>query len=148
MGTESQNEAIIELLLKELELTIGNTYSVRMKFIFTVWIGPFLLLGAMIVATKGNISIPSELLTWISAAVASLCYFALGFIAGRYEQGNWKRCDELRTLVANLTKLDPKLHNEVLDERNQKDVIITYFYMFAAMWVIFVCCLAFAVKFT
>lgn len=127
---------------------MSNIYSVRMKFIFVAWIGPFLLLGAMVVATEGDIKVSFDFWTVLSLAVASICYFLLGLIAGRYERGNWKRCDTLRKLWAKLEGLSQEDTDSLLDGRNQRDVVWTYLLIFFVMWLVFASSIAFVVNFS
>jgi len=140
-------QAIENLIIKEIELTVNNTYSVRMKFIFTAWIGPFLLLGAIILATEEKLKVPWSCLTLAVLGVAATSYLTLGLIAGRYEKGNWGRCDRLRSVLVEMSPIDEELGERLLDPRNERDVVWTYLLLFFVLGVGFGCSAYFAVIF-
>lgn len=138
----AENSELLKIVSKEIELAIQNTYSMRMKVVFTSWIGPFILLGAIVVANKGPVSITYDTKTLFSGIFALLAYFSLAAIFGRYERGNWRRCDRLRELAIDLTNR-PDLKDRLLDNRYEKNVLLYYAILSTTVAVIFICCLSF-----
>ncbi len=138
---DSKTELLLQLAIKEIELTMDNTYAVRMRFIFAAWVGPFILLGALLVARDGKLPVTfDDPWTWLAAALGTVGYFVLGWIAGKYEKGNWNRCDELRRLVLDLTEASAENTHALEDPRNANDVIKTYFAMFGCVYGVFLGC--------
>ena len=139
-------EKYIEHLSKEIEITINNLYTFRMRSAFTVWIGPFILLGAVIVAGKssifsgeGAISITSGGGMMVAAGLSFAAYMALGIGAGRIEKANWNRVEALRELLSEATGLTKEDQRKFQDKKIPKYILRSYVGVFVAISVVFGC---------
>jgi hypothetical protein len=105
--TLSQNK-IIEHLTKEIEVLTSTVMSFRTRVAFTVWVGPYILLGSLIIATKANFVLSSNrplLLLFVSIVAVSI-YLSLGWAAGMVEQQAWKQCNKWRRAISMLGNCD------------------------------------------
>lgn len=133
----------LDHISKEIETTLNNTYLFRTRSAFTVWVGPFILLGAVIVAGKSKISLAQDLGGWFWGAVilSFLSYLALGFIAGLIEKANWVRLDQLRSLHLSLSdNSDLEAHSDAFRDQNRiRFIVRAYLVVFALVAVVFFC---------
>jgi hypothetical protein len=142
-------EKVIEHLSKEIE-TINNNMTVfRTKISLAIFLGPFLLLGSVIIGAKGvAIAIKADFLFWLAVIGLVGCYLLIAYIASRIEQQAGEQCNEWRALIAqlyidpskSLTALDkeeafnirgPKLYNL---NRSRAVYMWSYFYMILAFF--------------
>ena len=108
---------LTEYLTKEIETLSTNTMTFRSRIAFSVFIGPFLILGSIIVSTSRsglNLSLDSRS-AWIAAVIAGLAFWTLGIISGRIEQGALEKCNQWRRCIIKLQSEEP-LTNEELEE--------------------------------
>ena len=76
----------------------------RSRIAFSVFIGPFLILGSIIVSSSKNglnLSFNSTK-AWIAALIAAAAFWALGLISGRIERGSWDQCNQWRQCIIKL----------------------------------------------
>lgn len=113
-------EKLIDHLTKEIEVTINNMMGFRTKSAFIVWIGPYVLLSSVIIATDGDFSLTMNCAMKLALITASVSYLILGIIAGLIERGFWRRCNILRQCILELSdvgehesKMDHLMNYEV-----------------------------------
>jgi hypothetical protein len=98
------NEAeIIKHLSKEIETQTNCMAQFRSRVNFTIYIGPFLLLGALIIKKDGPLANFSAILdaTWALALLA-VAFLGQGFFCGLIEHHSWQQCNRWRELIADL----------------------------------------------
>jgi hypothetical protein len=111
-----------EYLKKEIETLSTNTMTFRSRIAFSVFIGPFLLLGSIIVsASKNGLNLTSY--SWsavIPMFIALVAFWLLGTLCGRVEQGHLNRCNKWRECIIRLQKDDEltikQLEDLILDK--------------------------------
>jgi hypothetical protein len=113
------NAEMINYLSKEIETLAKNTMDARSKISFSLLIGPFLVLGSIIVSTpktgwSPGLHSPSA---WIAAGVAVCAFWALGIIAGHIEEGAWQKCNQWRQCII-------KIQNDVALSEDQLEELI------------------------
>ncbi len=110
------SKEVIEYLSKEIETTTTNMMLFRSKIAFAVFLGPFLLLLAVVANTKGaNISLKlGTVSTFIIAGIWGLCFLVLGYMNARIERQAWLQCNKWRQLIAEIHN-DPSASIEVAD---------------------------------
>jgi len=88
----------------------------RSKISFTVLVGPFILLGA-IVATNKNLAISSAptWLLYLVIALDSVCYLALATLCASIETQGWEQCNKRRRAIAKIYN-DPSASLDVDEE--------------------------------
>jgi hypothetical protein len=100
----------IDYLSKEIEAQTKNLMSFRERINFAVFIGPFVLLGALLygrgVVPRINWS-SLTFSTWIAASltflVAILSYITMGIACALIERHMWAQCNIWRQLIAEIT---------------------------------------------
>ena len=99
---------VIQHLTKEIEVLSETVMTFRLRAAFTVWIGPYILLGSVIIATKGSfeINMDSPVLLLGVSFIAMGLYLGLGWAAGRIEQQAWKQCNQWRDTISRLAAGD------------------------------------------
>jgi len=113
---------IISYLSKEIETVNNGMMVFRSKISFAVLVGPFVILGALLYATRG-LPISTSLGPGGKAAIVfvGLCYLALAFLSGLIEEDGWRQCNKWRKLISDLHK-DPTMEigNRILrtDKKN------------------------------
>jgi len=142
---ENKNAAMIEYLSKEIETMSNNTMQSRSKISFSLWAGPFFLLGTLIVGSeKGGFGLQDPGTTaWIVIGLASLLFFGgIAFIVGHIEHGAWDKCNQWRHCIVDL-----QLNKEIPEEKFKElveykeitqKVTIAYLLVFAISFLMFV----------
>lgn len=92
-------EQVINHLTKEIEIITTNSFAFRTRAAFTVWTGPYLILGSVIIATKGKFVLAISDRMYVPLVIACISYLLLGLIAGLIEQGTLRRCNALRESI-------------------------------------------------
>jgi hypothetical protein len=111
---------MINYLTKEIETLSKNTMDARSKISFSLLIGPFIVLGSIIVSTPRtglNLSLHSYG-ALIAAFVAVSAFWTLGGIAGHIEEGAWQQCNRWRKCIIKLQ------HDETLTEADLEELIL------------------------
>lgn len=93
-----QNESLAkELLLclsKEIETTSNNIMLFRTRIGFGLLVGPFLLLGSLIVGAKGQpVSFNLGKLGWTALGVDIICFVGIAYIASEIETQALEQCN-------------------------------------------------------
>jgi hypothetical protein len=118
-------EKIIEHVSNEIQEVIETTMTFRTRIAFIAWIGPFILLGSLLVATHGLFRVPDRDRVFLAAVIATcLCYLLLGYIGARLEKEAWDRCNKLRQKLIQYSKLqsvdglnDADLEHQAMSKR-------------------------------
>jgi amino acid transporter len=96
------DETLIEYLSKEIETATTTTVAFRAKGHFTVYIGPFALLGALFFSAKSIVR-PKDAFDWVVliACLATLLasYSVMGYVSYCIERGSRQQCDRWRGLI-------------------------------------------------
>jgi hypothetical protein len=128
--------ALISHLSKEIEILSTNMVTTRLKATFTFWVGPFLLLGALVIRPQ-PISIPIRFdlpLGW-SLLLLGLIYLVSAYIGGRLEHYAATKCNEWRDLIAQASLESTLALNDVrrllLDSYLPQRVRLAYLAVFA-----------------
>ena len=102
--SEDRRVAVISHLSMEAQLLITNAHLFRTRSAYTLWIGPYIILGIIIAGIDGNFpdikltakSIP--FLQWSAVA-----YWLIGLICGFIERHSWKQIRRLRDAIIELS---------------------------------------------
>lgn len=139
--TITDKTSMLEYLSTEISTLTTNTMTFRSRITFSIFVGPFLILGALIILsakeslTYGPISGWTWKM-WIALVVALLGFICLGFISGKIEQGaivqanQWRRCI---ILLQSADEFDPKvLETNILDQHGWNAATV-YIIAYAAL---------------
>jgi hypothetical protein len=103
LSSEDLTSGIVEYLSKEIETTTNNLMTFRTKIAFAVLVGPYLVLGSFLVATR---SIPVSWglgrMGWLVVGFEGLCFLTSGYMCARIEGDARRQCDEWRQAIAAL----------------------------------------------
>jgi hypothetical protein len=127
-------KAVIEQLAKEIQAAADSVLSLRTRTAFTIWIGPYVVLGSIVVATKGGftLDVHSRLFP-IGLVIAVGCYLVLGYLAGRIERFSLERSNQWRKCiiaVAETGTVDPTLY---LDKVLPTLIVRSYLLVFVVL---------------
>jgi hypothetical protein len=135
---------MIEYLSKEIETLSTNTMNMRNRISFSLWIGPFLVLGSIVVVSQRNgfslsMRTPGA---WVAAVSAALGFWALGYMTGEVEAGAWKKCNEWRRCIIKLQSEEEvaakELESLILYEPIVQKITQVYSLVFLIIIIIFV----------
>lgn len=102
---ETFTKDLVQHLSKEIETTTNNMMAFRTRIGFSLCIGPFLLLGSLIVGTKGQ---PVTRLNWYYIAPALvgivICYLGIAYITSQIELQALEQCNKWRRLIRDISK--------------------------------------------
>jgi hypothetical protein len=131
-------EQLIEYLSKEIETHTNSLTTFRSQVNLTVFVGPFVLLGSVVVASKGlPTGLTFDVWTGLALGGLGLSYLVMGFICARIEKHVWIQCNHWRRLIARTVQSAPvDLPEEQLVFR--ETLLSAYFTVYAAMLVAFV----------
>jgi len=123
---------LIDHLSKEIQKITETTITFRTRIAFVAWIGPFILLSSVIVASKGIFRIPTNDPLFIRASIlCCICYLALGYIGAKMEKMSWERCNFLRQKIIQYAKLKSPDNISDLDLRDRTPDYVLRVYMWA-----------------
>lgn len=119
---------LINHLSKEIEVLSTNVVTTRLKAAFTVWIGPYLLLGAVLIRQQQNHPIALDYSVLLAVGIIFVLYLALAYAAGRIEHYVSAKCNEWRDLIAalsfeselNIERARQLLRDKYLEDKVQK----------------------------
>ncbi|WP_417374549.1 hypothetical protein [Gimesia maris] len=101
-----ENKELINLLSNEILKYSELNVTFRTRIAFAFWIGPFVVLGALLIAAKDGaefviFEINSYAFYLFVGIVIS--YLAMGFLGGMIERANYSYCDRLRKIIQELS---------------------------------------------
>jgi hypothetical protein len=132
------NKAVIDQIAKEIQSGADIITSLRTRSAFTIWIGPYIVLGSILVAVKGGFIVDWSLLSVGLLIFAALGYLAIGNLAGRIERYTMKRSNGLRQCITSIMqtgKVDRALY---LDEELPGYIVSAYTIIFFILLACFV----------
>ncbi len=102
---ESLTRDVVQHLSKEIETTTNGMMTFRTRIGFGLLVGPFLLLGSLIVGAKGQpVAIHLRWYGWLALPIVVLCYLGIAYIASEIEAQAWEQCDRWREMIGDLCK--------------------------------------------
>ena len=98
--TGASQAEIIRHLSSEISTQSEYLTTLRSRVAFTILIGPFVVFGSFLLATKGA-QAPSQLwkLQLAAAVVASTAYLAMGWYGSRLDRHVTEQCDRWRRAI-------------------------------------------------
>lgn len=96
---------LIRVLSEEINNNIRVVYTHRNRINLVAWLGPFIILGAFIMATGK--ALPLQVTNWLGVVIPlffiAVCYLAwMPYVAAGIEQQVWKQCNRLRAIIVQL----------------------------------------------
>jgi hypothetical protein len=104
---ESLTKDLVQHLSKEIETTTHNIMVFRTRIGFGLLVGPFLLLGSLIVGAKGQPVTTNLKSAWPALVVIIVCYLSIAYIASEIEAQAWEQCNKWREIIGDLCRNPP-----------------------------------------
>src|SRR5436853_7347867 len=96
---QNTSKEVIQHLCKEIEITTNNLMIYRSKISLAIFLGPYIILGSVIVATKGlSVTFNWNLWVIILMFVQGACFLAFAYTNAAIEQHGWDQCHRWRRL--------------------------------------------------
>jgi hypothetical protein len=129
--------AVIEEIGKEIQSGADIIQSQRTRSAFTIWVGPYIVLGSILVAIKGGLTVDDKYLHYLGWA--AVLYIGVGVCASLIERHILLRANVLRGCIASVAN-DGKLNLD--DYKNTylpKVIIGGYITVFFTLLACFYC---------
>ena len=98
---------IIAHLTKEIETLTNAVMVFRSRVNFTIYIGPFIVLGSYIVARDGKLgTVGMTFDVWAAAGLLAFTFVLLGICSALIEGHSWDQCNRWRGLIVKLQSGD------------------------------------------
>jgi hypothetical protein len=138
-----EKEKLIDHLTKEIEVQNNNMMTFRTRANLPVFLGPFIVLGSVVIGQK---QIPQGLridaLTIIAIVGLAASYLGMGLAAARIEISMAKQCNKWRDLIAKIVTDETAITENIQRELNYTPVGYRgYAAVYFAMFVGFICVL-------
>jgi hypothetical protein len=135
----AHEDKLIDYLSKEIETQTNNLMTFRARINLAVFVGPFVLMGSLVIRND----IPRGIHLWsvktlLPATVLALIYLTLGWVCGSIEIQIWKKCNEWRKLIAELSSGDTRTVSADQLEFPHR-LRMAYLVVYSAMILAFVC---------
>lgn len=103
--------ALIDYLSNQLATSGTNQVKFRARFLSTIFIGPFLVFGSILVATDGKLDFNPQNISTIIGILGLLASWGfLGYLSARLERAYCDSCESFRKMIFKLSTEDsPKL---------------------------------------
>jgi len=128
---------IINHLTKEIETQINNMMTFRTRANLTIYIGPFVILGSYVIATKGELGdVNPNAVAYVSMIALGVCFILLGTCSALIERQSWHQCNRWRELIAeSQAATPPDMRTDsrfVYKEHLLKSYLVVYALLFIA----------------
>lgn len=133
----AHEKEVIEHLSSEITASIQKMGELRSKTNLAIFIGPYVLLGALFFR-KGSLPSFGQLApsAWIALLVLFACFMGIGLLMAKVEQHDWKHCNECRRIIHSLHKsgksVEYNLENIVFKEQLIAVYLLAYFLLAAS----------------
>jgi len=102
-------DKLIEHLSREIETHSKLLLDWRTRAAFYWLLGPFVVIGSLLIASRGIPSLSfAEPIVVIASVVAALSFLTMGFIGAKLEEHIWNQCNKWRRSMARL--MNDRLH--------------------------------------
>jgi len=146
----AEKEKLIDHLTKEIEVQNNNMMTFRTRANLPVFLGPFIVLGSVVIGQKQTpkgLSIDALTITAIVGLAAS--YLAMGLAAARIEVSMAKQCNRWRDLIAKIVTDDTTITENIQHQLKYTPVGYRgYVAVYFAMFVGFICVLTIILRLT
>lgn len=146
----TEKEKLIDHLTKEIEVQNNNMMTFRTRANLPVFLGPFILLGSIVIGQKQTpqgLSIDALTITAIVGLAAS--YLAMGLAAARIEVSMAEQCNKWRGLIAKIVTNESTMAEDIKHELKYSPVGYRgYAAVYFAMFVGFICVLVIVLRLT
>lgn len=117
-----KEEKLLEHLGNEITNHTAYLLMFRSRIAFTILIGPFLVMGSFLIATKGVIEVNelNRISIVVAGAIACLCYLGLGWYGSLLDKHVTTKCNDWRRLIYKLQKGSPIEEKDLVFEHKKQ----------------------------
>lgn len=139
----TDKEKLIDHLTKEIEVQNNNMMTFRTRANLPVFLGPFVLLGSVVIGQKRTPQgLNIDALTIIAIVGLAASYLAMGLAAASIELSMAKQCNKWRDLIAKIVTDESTIEDDVRRDLKYTPVRYGgYAAVYFAMFVSFICVL-------
>ena len=143
----ASEDKLIAYLSKEIETQSKNLMAFRERINFTVFVGPFVLLGAMLYGgiipriSWGDLTRAAKLGLFFSLLLAILSYLTMGIACSRIEKHIWDQCNTWRARIADISSGNKKAFT-IEDLHFEEHLTKGYLWVYFAMVIAFISAIA------
>jgi len=143
----ASEDKLINYLSREIETQSKNLMAFRERINFTVFVGPFVLLGAMLYGgiipriSWGDLTGAAKLGLFFSLLLAVLSYLTMGIACSRIEKHIWDQCNIWRARIADISSGNKKTLT-IEDLHFEEHLTKGYLWVYFAMVIAFVSVIA------
>jgi len=132
-------DKLIDHLSTEIATHTTNMMTFRAKINFAVFVGPFVLLGSLMISAKGvPRSIAFDKRTTVAAILLLMSYILMACTCAAIERQMWRKCNKWRAVILRLvTNSSEKIEKE--DLVFPESVRLGYWLVYVAIIVAFLC---------
>src|SRR5579864_9020945 len=128
MAEESVRAELVKHISAEITTHAQYLNTLRSRMGFTVLLGPFLVLGSVVFATKSiAFAWPSGRLPWAFLALAVLCYLGLGLYGSRLDEHGTDQCNAWRKTILSVVNNEPLTNIKLDFPHRQKSAYLAGF---------------------
>ena len=118
---EDRTVAIISHLSMEIQLLITNAHTFRIKSAYTLWIGPYIILGAILYSIEiDTLNVELSDISYIAIIISVLSYLLLDVLGGFIERHSWRQIKCLRDEMIKLSVEKDEQEDLMENARNIK----------------------------
>jgi drug/metabolite transporter (DMT)-like permease len=97
-----EHEAL-EHLSKEITTHTQQLMTFRTRVTYTIWVGPFILLGSYLIATKDKkVSMHWDCWGILLLFAATVLFCGLSYLLARIEEHTWDQCNKWRSSIVRI----------------------------------------------
>lgn len=140
--SEQEKEKMIDYLSKEIEVQNKNMMTFRTRANLPVFLGPFVLLGSVVIAEKRvphSLHLDALSITAIVGLAAS--YLLMGLAAARIELSMSRQCNRWRNLIVAIVSGTPDKKDIERGLEFNPTGYLGYAAVYSAMFAAFICAL-------
>jgi hypothetical protein len=147
----TDKEKLIDHLTKEIEVQNNNMMTFRTRANLPVFLGPFILLGSIVIGQKQTPqSLRLDGIGIIAVIGLAASYLAMGLAAARIEISMAKQCNTWRHLIAKIVTDDKTLDVKKIHQELKYTPVGYWGYaaVYFAMFISFLCVLTIVLRLT
>lgn len=96
-------KSIAEHISAEIRVHSEERTQFRLRASLGVYIGPFVVLGSILVASKEHpTKVSFNCGSYLEMIIIAACFMGLGVVAAHVEDDIWRKCNELRSILVRI----------------------------------------------
>jgi len=122
-------QELIKHLSSEIATEMRYLATLRTRVVFTVLTGPFIIIGSLLVAYKGPLTLTTSHRTTVAVWSALLAYFGLGLYGAMFDFHSTNQCNKWRKAIASLLEGKDVAESDLHFEHYARTAYLTGFFL-------------------